>query len=147
MHHALGGRRRVAPARTVIRGRLWSAALVLFTLAGCASVPPREPTPSPSPAVVGLASWYGPQHHGRPTASGESFDMQALTAAHRTLPLGTRLRVTNLENGRMVVVRVTDRGPYAPGRIIDLSLAAARTLGMLERGVARVRLEVMPGPE
>jgi rare lipoprotein A len=73
--------------------------------------------------------------------------MQALTAAHRTLPLGTRLRVTNLENGRMVVVRVTDRGPYAPGRIIDLSLAAARTLGMLERGVARVRLEVMPGPE
>jgi rare lipoprotein A len=92
---------------------------------------------------VGLASWYGEYHHGLPTASGEVFDMAQLTAAHRTLPLGTRLRVTNLENGRTVRVRVNDRGPYVDGRVLDLSHGAARMLDMVERGVAPVRLEIV----
>ena len=94
---------------------------------------------------VGLASWYGEQHHGRLTASGEPFDMRRLTAAHRTLPLGTRLRVTSLANGRSVVVRLTDRGPYRPGRLIDLSHAAARAIGAVDRGVVRVRVDAL-GP-
>ena len=94
---------------------------------------------------MGLASWYGEFHHGRQTASGEVFDMTGLTAAHRTLPLGTRLRVTNLENGRIVRVRVNDRGPYVTGRILDLSHEAARLLDMVERGVAPVRLDIV-GP-
>ena len=93
-------------------------------------------------ARVGLASWYGEFHHGRQTASGEVFDMTRLTAAHRTLPLGTRLRVTNLENGRIVRVRVNDRGPYVTGRVLDLSHEAARRLDMVERGVAPVRLDI-----
>jgi peptidoglycan lytic transglycosylase len=94
-------------------------------------------------AAVGRASWYGEFHHGQLTASGETFDMMQLTAAHRTLPLGTRLRVTNLENGRMVRVRVNDRGPYVDGRILDLSLEAARALDMVERGVVPVRLDII----
>jgi peptidoglycan lytic transglycosylase len=80
---------------------------------------------------------------GRRTASGERFDPAALTAAHRELPFGTRLRVTNLDNGRSVTVRINDRGPFAQGRILDLSFAAARELGMLRSGVARVRIEVL----
>jgi rare lipoprotein A len=88
-----------------------------------------------------LASWYGEPHHGQPTASGEIFDMARLTAAHRTLPLGTRLRVKNLENGRTVRVRVNDRGPYIAGRVLDLSRGAARALGMVERGVVPVELD------
>src|SRR5205823_6298814 len=91
---------------------------------------PRRATP-PEPRVVqtGKASWYGDPHHGRKTASGEVFDMYALTAAHRTLPLGSRVRVTNLANGRAVDVRINDRGPTLADRIIDLSYAAARALG------------------
>ena len=92
---------------------------------------------------VGLASWYGELHHGQPTASGEIFDMTRLTAAHRTLPLGTHLRVVNLDNGRAVRVRVNDRGPYVEGRIIDLSREAARALGMEHSGLATVKLEVI----
>jgi rare lipoprotein A len=92
---------------------------------------------------VGLASWYGAFHHGLPTASGEPFDMGQLTAAHRTLPLGTRLRVTNLENGRIVRVRVNDRGPYVAGRVLDLSHGAARMLDMVDRGVVPVRLDIV----
>lgn len=92
---------------------------------------------------MGLASWYGEYHHGLPTASGEVFDMAQLTAAHRTLPLGTRLRVTNLENGRTVWVRVNDRGPYIDGRVLDLSHEAARVLRMVERGVVPVRLDIV----
>jgi len=86
----------------------------------------------------GRASWYGPRFAGRRTASGERFDPRKLTAAHKTLPLGTRVRVTNLHNGRSVLVRINDRGPYVGGRVIDLSQAAARQLGMLRRGVASV---------
>jgi rare lipoprotein A len=92
---------------------------------------------------AGLASWYGPGLHGRRTASGTVHTGAALTAAHRSLPFGTRVRVTNLENGRAVVVVVDDRGPFVRGRVIDLSLAAARRLGMVRDGVVPVRLEVV----
>jgi rare lipoprotein A len=91
----------------------------------------------------GLASWYGPGFHGKPTASGEIFDMHGLTAAHRTLPLGTLIEVHNLENGRTTVARVNDRGPHKRGRIVDLSLGAAEELGIERSGVARVRLTVV----
>ena len=90
----------------------------------------------------GEASWYGPVFHGRKTASGERFDQQKLTAARMELPLGTKAVVTNLENGRSVEVEINDRGPYVPGRAIDLSKAAARELGMIEAGVAPVLVEV-----
>ena len=102
-----------------------------------------RPVPA-TPRVVqtGAASWYGQPHHGKKTASGETFDMYALTAAHRSLPLGTRVRVTNVANGRAVEVRINDRGPAIPGRIIDLSYAAARALGAVSDGVFRVRIAV-----
>ncbi|MGH6996113.1 MAG: septal ring lytic transglycosylase RlpA family protein [Stellaceae bacterium] len=89
---------------------------------------------------VGFASWYGPGFHGSQTADGERFDMNALTAAHRTLPFNSYVRVTDLANGRSVVVRINDRGPYAPNRIIDLSAEAARELGIND-GIARVRIQ------
>lgn len=95
---------------------------------------------------TGLASWYGAWHHGRTTASGERFDMRALTAAHRTLPLGTWIRVTNLENDRSVAVRVNDRGPFIANRILDLSRAAAERLGAVAAGVVRVRVEILDVP-
>jgi rare lipoprotein A len=91
----------------------------------------------------GIASWYGREFHGRPTSSGEPYDMYAMTAAHTTLPLPTYLEVVNLENGRRVVVRVNDRGPFLHGRILDLSYAAAWKLGMLESGTAPVRLRAL----
>ena len=91
----------------------------------------------------GKASWYGVPYHGRRAASGEIFDMEKLTAAHRTLPFNTRVEVTNLENGRSVVVRINDRGPYVEGRVIDLSQAAARELRFLGRGTTKVRLKVL----
>ena len=91
----------------------------------------------------GGASWYGPGFHGRLTANGETFNSNHLTAAHRTLPFGTKLRVTNLDNGRSVVVRVNDRGPFIKGRIIDLSAAAARRIRMIDSGVASVTVEVI----
>lgn len=91
----------------------------------------------------GDASYYGDELAGRPTASGETFDPGRLTAAHRTLPLGTRLRVTNVRNGRSVVVRVNDRGPFSGNRVLDLSYSAARQIGMIQSGQARVRMEVL----
>jgi rare lipoprotein A len=91
----------------------------------------------------GMVSWYGAQFHLRPTASGERFDLNAMTMAHPTLPFGTRVRVTNLRNGRSVVVRVNDRGPFVGHRIADLSQAAASSLGMMNRGVAKARLEIL----
>lgn len=91
---------------------------------------------------AGEASWYGPGFHGRPTASGVRFNQNALTAAHRALPLGTIVRVTNLDTGRSVRVEINDRGPYIEGRIIDLSRRAAEALGMVEQGIAPVQLEV-----
>jgi rare lipoprotein A len=94
----------------------------------------------------GIASWYGPGFHGKATASGEIYDMHALTAAHRTLPLGTLIEVRNLENGRTTTARVNDRGPHKRGRIVDLSLAAAQALGIEQVGLARVRLTVVASP-
>lgn len=99
-----------------------------------------RPAEDPSYDEVGMASWYGAQHNGRPTASGETFDMNALTAAHKTLPLPALVEVTNLENGRQAILRVNDRGPFSDGRIIDLSRGAAQELGLLDRGVGRVRV-------
>lgn len=134
--------------------------VLLFVLTGCAtgrvgpaprpraSLPPpstpRPPTPRPGEfEQTGQASWYGRHHHGKRTASGEIYDMNKLTAAHRTLPLGTRVLVTNLENGRSVEVRVNDRGPFARSRVIDLSYAAARRLGAVGAGVIRVGLKIL----
>jgi rare lipoprotein A len=123
-------------------------ALVLF-LSACASTGARPSTTSRTPKAkpqVGEASWYGPGFHGRRTASGEIFDMHAISAAHRTLPLGTVIEVRNLENGRTLVARVNDRGPWVHGRIVDLSMAAAEELGLYRSGVARVRVTVVGGP-
>jgi rare lipoprotein A len=112
-----------------------------------------EGMPAPPPSIQesqrvfstasGQASWYGPGFHGRRTASGEVFNQNALTAAHRTLPFGTLVRVTNLSNDRQVVVRINDRGPYAHGRIIDLSAGAARAIGLDRAGVGSVNIEVL----
>ena len=94
-------------------------------------------------ASAGVASYYGPGFHGRRTANGERFDMHAMTAAHRTLPFGTLVKVTNLSNGKSTVVRVTDRGPYVGNRVIDLSVAAAKQIGSTHSGVAQVSLEIV----
>lgn len=125
----------------------------LGLLAGCAPratrptreekpevVRPEKPPPPRAWLEEGLASYYGPGLAGRPTASGEKFDPQKLTAAHRKLPFGACLRVVNMENGRSVEVRVNDRGPFVQGRVVDVSLAAAKQLDMLKTGLARVRL-------
>ena len=93
---------------------------------------------------TGVASFYGRKFHGRRTASGERFDMNAMTAAHRTLPFGTRVKVTNPRNGKSVTVRINDRGPFSKGRTIDLSRAAAEQLGMVNRGHGEVVLELLP---
>jgi rare lipoprotein A len=93
--------------------------------------------------LQGTASYYGGKFHGRKTASGERFNQEGRTAAHKTLPLGTKVRVTNLRNGETVDVKINDRGPYHGGRIIDLSKGAARELGMLPAGTAKVKLEVI----
>jgi rare lipoprotein A len=121
--------------------RVWGLAVGLLAVTACATVAPvlrdRE---------VGVASWYGEPFHGRLTANGERYDMHAYTAAHRLYPFGTRLRVTNLDNGRSVMVRVNDRGPFVKGRIIDLSYSAATDLGMVPNGTTRVRLERVSVP-
>jgi rare lipoprotein A len=95
---------------------------------------------------TGKASWYGPQHQGKRTASGEIFDHALFTAAHPTLPFGTRIKVTNLANGKSVEVKINDRGPFIDNRIIDLSLAAAKALEMTQAGTATVRLEPSSDP-
>jgi rare lipoprotein A len=100
--------------------------------------------PNSKPYQVGTASWYGEDFEGKPTASGEPFNMYDLTAAHPSLPLGTLVRVTNLRNRRAVVVRINDRGPIVPGRIIDVSYSAAKVLKFQGQGVQRVRLDVVP---
>ena len=91
----------------------------------------------------GMASWYGPGFHGRLTANGERYNQNGLTAAHKSLPFGTQVRVTNLHNGRSVIVRINDRGPYIHGRVIDLSKGAANVIGLLNSGVAPVQLEIL----
>lgn len=102
-----------------------------------------RPAEQPNYDEVGLASWYGDAFHGRPTATGEPFDMHSLTAAHKTLPLPGLVEVTNLSNGRRAVLRLNDRGPFVEGRIIDLSRAAAEELGLLNRGVGEVRVRYL----
>jgi rare lipoprotein A len=111
-------------------------ALMVGFAAGCAA---------PRGAVIdaGVASWYGPGFHGNATANGERYDQNAMTAAHRTLPFNTVVRVINMDNGKSAVVRINDRGPYANNRIIDLSYAAAREIGMVDAGLARVRLQLV----
>jgi rare lipoprotein A len=128
----------------------WLVMLLLAVLAGCSTTRDRR-TASDAAALMkapgsefarGKASWYGPGFHGERTASGERFDMNALTAAHRTLPFGTRVRVRNPQNGLEVVVRINDRGPHAKERIIDLSKAAGAALDLLQVGEAHVVLLV-----
>jgi rare lipoprotein A len=109
-------------------------------LSGCATTHPVVGSRS---GEFGLASYYGSKFHGARTASGERFDKHAMTAAHRSLPFGTRVRVTNLANGEQVTVRINDRGPAIKDRIIDLSQGAAAELGFLKQGITRVRIEVL----
>lgn len=143
-----------------VRRTLLASVVVAALASGCAgprrSAPPpgvAETVPSlpPDPGdpgadqvpdvEVGVASFYGRAHHGRLTASGVPFDMHAMTAAHRSHPFGSRLRVTELESGKSVDVKVNDRGPFVKGRVVDVSYAAAQALGFVRRGVARVRVE------
>lgn len=141
-------------------------ALVIVGAATCGSTPRIEPSvssvpatasapsPGPSPiaitdsalAATGTASWYGPGFDGKTTASGEKFNQNNLTAAHRTLPFGTVVRVKCLKNGQTVDVRINDRGPFTKGRIIDLSKAAAREIGLIERGIGPVEIHVLSLP-
>lgn len=116
--------------------------LGLLTLSGCAGSP-RKADYDLGHGEVGTASWYGKHFHGRPTSSGEIFNMFALSAAHQTLPFGTQLRVTELESGRNVRVKVNDRGPFVDDRILDLSYEAARRLGMIQDGTAEVQIEII----
>ncbi len=113
--------------------------------------PIEEALPEPEPVDTaagrslgsGIASYYGSRFHGRPTASGERFNMNALTAAHKRLPFGSKVRVTNSSNGKSVVVRINDRGPFTPGRVLDLSKAAAQEIGLIQRGHGTVKLELV----
>jgi rare lipoprotein A len=117
------------------------AAVLVLAVTACS----RLPRTVRGGVEIGVASWYGQEFHGRPTSSREVFDMNDMTAAHKTLPFGTYLMVTNLDNDRSAVVRVNDRGPFVRGRVLDLSYAAARVLGVVGPGTARVRLETLRG--
>jgi len=113
---------------------------------------PTETTKAPAPVEVvstfeGTASWYGPKFHGKKTASGEIFDMYELTAAHKSLPMETKCVVTNLNNGKSVIVRINDRGPFAKERVIDLSYASAKVIGMIHSGTVLVKVEVLSSKE
>lgn len=145
----------------------WPACLLLaLIVAACASPTTTSPRPGDGPSVgkpyrvngvryvpkaqpgydaTGIASWYGGKFHGRRTASGQRYDMNAMTAAHRTLPFGTKVRVTNLRNDRTVILTVNDRGPFVHGRIIDVSRRAAERLGFRGRGTTRVRVQAVDG--
>src|SRR3989442_15667615 len=121
-----------------------SVLLLLILFSGCAPTGAR-PGSAPRHAETGMASYLSSAHHGHLTASGEAYDERRLTAAHRTLAFGTRVRVTNLANGRSVIVTITDRGPFRRGRIIDVSRRAATELCFLAQGTTRVRVTVLPG--
>jgi len=118
-------------------------AVVCLSFGACSWIPKGESGLDVGIKDRGVASWYGEQFHGRQAANGEIFDMSALTAAHRTLPLGSMVRVVNLANGKHVRVRINDRGPYVNGRILDLSYAAAARLGMVSGGISVIQLEVI----
>jgi rare lipoprotein A len=144
---------QVASRRSIALSAAISA-LAGLALAGCAKkhhtaaapAPPRANTAEVRDGETGLASWYGHPYHGRPAANGEIYDMEKLTAAHRTLPFGTWVRVVNLSNDKTVDVRITDRGPFVENRIIDLSHAAAEAIALIGPGVARVRLDILSVP-
>jgi rare lipoprotein A len=150
-----------------MRKALLFAVAMAFLLSGChrhklastppppastpADAPPRRGVIPAIPAIpsgneAGLASWYGHPYHGRASASGEIYDMEQMTAAHRTLPFGAMVRVHDLDNEKSVDVRINDRGPFVDGRIIDLSHAAARAIEMIGPGTARVQLEILSAP-
>ncbi|MGF6670314.1 septal ring lytic transglycosylase RlpA family protein [Pseudomonas monsensis] len=120
--------------------RLFISCALLSLLAGCASNDIIDPHGYDQ---TGVASYYGAKHHGKRTASGEAFNQHSLTAAHRQLPFGTRVMVTNLKNAKSCVVRINDRGPHIRGRLIDVSREAAERLGMLSSGTARVRIQAL----
>ncbi|MEZ1318968.1 septal ring lytic transglycosylase RlpA family protein [Pseudomonas fluorescens] len=120
--------------------RLLASFALLSLLAGCASTDTVDPHGYDQ---TGVASYYGARHQGKRTASGERFDKNSLTAAHRQLPFGTRVKVTNLKNNQSCIVRINDRGPHTRGRLIDLSHEAAEQLGMIRSGTARVRVQAL----
>lgn len=130
-------------------GRLWLLGILFLLQAASAESGSGQLASAASIANkntitdTGVASYYADKFHGRITANGETFDMYALTAAHRTLPFGTKLKVTSLANNRSVLVRINDRGPFVKGRVIDLSLGAAKELQMVQSGLAEVKLEVV----
>ena len=144
-------RRRYDQREMHLRAALLTSCLILLSTISlacgkkkhAASHPGRTPHPS---AEVGVASWYGHPYHGRAAANGEIYDMEKPTAAHRTLPFGTWVRVTNLANGKTTEVRITDRGPFIAGRIIDVSHSAAREIGLIGPGIAQVRIDPIAAP-
>lgn len=128
----------------MIQRKMLAASAALFASAALTGAGHAEPGGSSEQHFQsGHASWYGPGFHGRTTANGETFNQNALTAAHKTLPFGTQVRVTYERTGESVVVRINDRGPYAHGRVIDLSREAAEEIGLLNSGVGQVRLEIL----
>ncbi len=132
-----------------MRGRVWLLLVGLPMLFSCASITRKgmEGYQTDGETQIGMASWYGDKEHGGKTASGERFSMYDYTAAHKELPIGTMVRVTNLENGRDVIVRINDRGPFKKGRIIDLSYAPAKDIGMIGKGTTKVKVEVLSAPK
>jgi rare lipoprotein A len=136
----MGAASRIRLKLTLILG-----VLLLAVACGGRSQPSISPgrVPAKGDTEVGIASWYGKKFHGRLTANGERFDMRKVSAAHKTLPFGTVVRVTDLDTKRSIKVRINDRGPFVEGRIIDLSRAASKKLGMFKQGIARVRIEVL----
>jgi len=134
---------------------LTSAALAItaIVVTGCGGAAPRFTTGEDIPVattskaqmhqLAGIASYYSDEFHGRKTSNGETFDMHELTAAHRTLPFNTKVKVTNLENGKSIVVRINDRGPFKDNRVIDVSLEGAKQIGLIANGTASVRLEIL----
>ena len=120
----------------------WGLIVIALFVSSCAMPAYRQPYAA-GYVERGIASWYGEDFHGRPTSSGEIYNMYDLTAAHKLMPLGTIAKITNLENDQSVVVKINDRGPFIEGRIIDLSYSAAREIGMAEKGLSRVEIKVI----
>jgi len=142
-HRALQVLTMTYPTSRANQTLLSTLAVVGMLLGACSWIPKGDAEFDVGIKDRGVASWYGEQFHGRQTANGELFDMDALTAAHRTMPLGSIVRVVNLANGKHLHVRITDRGPYVNGRILDLSRAAAVQLGMEHGGLAHVQVEIV----
>lgn len=134
--------------RSAMKRGIWLLLLALPLLFSCASITRKgvEGYQTDGNTQIGIASWYGDQEHGNKTASGERFSKYDYTAAHKTLPIGTMVRVTNLDNGQDVIVRINDRGPFKKGRIIDLSYAPAKAIGMIGEGTVKVKVEVLSAP-